>query len=104
MKHYFTWLQILGKRLLRKPLFLFTLFLIPATVLLLRGSIHPKDSAIHVLLYSEESAGKQTQDTIHDLLAQSNTIVTFPDVTKRRSYTNRFYLAKLTVVIYFQKI
>ena len=30
MKHYFTWLQILGKRLLRKPLFLFTLFLIPA--------------------------------------------------------------------------
>ena len=77
MKHYFTWLQILGKRLLRKPLFLFTLFLIPATVLLLRGSIHPKDSAIHVLLYSEESAGKQTQDTIHDLLAQSNTIVTF---------------------------
>ena len=53
MKNYFLWLLMITKRLFRKPLFLFTLLLIPLTVLLLHTSQTGQDSASNVLLYTD---------------------------------------------------
>lgn len=77
MKTYFLWVLMITKRLFRKPLFLFTLFLIPLTVLLLHASATKQDGAIHVLLYTDAENGSYSEEIISDLLSQSGSVISF---------------------------
>lgn len=77
MKTYFLWIFMITKRLFRKPLFLFTLFLIPLTVLLLHSSATEQDGAINVLLYTDADKGSYSEEIIGDLLEQSGTVISF---------------------------
>ena len=77
MKKYILWIYMITKRLFRKPLFLFTLFLIPLTVLLLHASANKQDGAINVLLYTDADQNSYSQEIISDLLSQSGTVISF---------------------------
>ncbi len=77
MKTYFSWLCMITKRLFRKPLFLFTLFLIPLTVLVLQSSMAKQEGAIHVLLYTDADKNSYSDNIISDLLSQSGSIISF---------------------------
>ena len=79
MKQYGIWAQLLLKRLLRKPFFWLTLFLIPFSVFLLQICFHPEDSAISVAISTEEThpATPLTKQVLEQLTEQSNTLITF---------------------------
>lgn len=77
MKTYFLWILMITKRLFRKPLFLFTLFLIPLTVLLLHASTTKQDGAIHVLLYTDADKNSYSEEILSSLLSQSGSVISF---------------------------
>lgn len=77
MKNYFLWLLMITKRLFRKPLFLFTLLLIPLTVLLLHASKTGQDSAINVLLYTDGDKDSYSEEIVSDLMKQSGSVISF---------------------------
>lgn len=77
MKTYFLWIFMITKRLFRKPLFLFTLFLIPLTVLLLHASATEQSGAINVLLYTDADKGSYSEEIVSNLLSQSGSVISF---------------------------
>lgn len=77
MKNYFLWLLMITKRLFRKPLFLFTLLLIPLTVLLLHASQTGQDGAINVLLYTNGDKNSYSEEIVSDLVGQSGSVISF---------------------------
>lgn len=78
MKFIPIWLCSLSKRLLKKPLFLLALFLIPLFVLSMRFSLQSEDAILRVALYTPETDKTQMeQQIIQKLLDSSNRSVHF---------------------------
>lgn len=78
MRKILTWTLLLTKRLLHKPAFIMTLFLIPFLVLLLQGSLQSGDAMLQVSLYTESSDPDSLESVlIAKLAASSNHTVHF---------------------------
>lgn len=78
MQEFTTCLFLWCKRLFKKPLFLFTLLLLPACVLFLQHCHSKTDAVIRVALYSPDTTNDNTAARlINDLKSLSNTAVTF---------------------------
>lgn len=78
MKTIYIWFTSIQKRLLRKPLFIFTLFLIPLFVLLLRFSLQEGDATFQVALYtSSTNVDSLEHKIIQNLLDTPNTAITY---------------------------
>lgn len=78
MQEFTTCFSLWCKRLFKKSLFLFTLFLLPASVLFLQHCHSKTDAVIRVALYSPDKTPDNTAARlINDLKALSNTAITF---------------------------
>lgn len=78
MKTLLIWAYLLTKRILHKPLFLLTLILIPAFVLILRLSIQTQDAPLQVALYTDTSdANSLESELVSKLLDSSNNMIQF---------------------------
>lgn len=88
MKQLLIWMQMITKRLFRKPLFLFTLLLIPLTVLLLRVSIQEQDSAMHILLHTDAPKDSLSGKIIEELLNSSGNMISFDRVSSKEDLEN----------------
>lgn len=78
MKKEFIWLRLISKRLLKNPVFMATLLLIPAIVLSIRFFAGNTDSFLRVAVYTSSSAPDTTEQMLVDyLLDHSGNAVTF---------------------------
>lgn len=75
IKKFFTWILIFQKRILKKPMFTITLFLIPALLILLFSFHKTSDSLINVGLYAPNDY--VSKSIIQDLLVSSNSVISF---------------------------
>ena len=78
MKKLKTCFIIYSKRLFLKPLFVFTLLLLPVSVLFLQNCQAKTDAVIRVALYApEKNSDATTKKLLHKMISLSNTAVTF---------------------------
>lgn len=78
MKKELVWLRLISKRLLKNPVFMATLLLIPAIVLSIRFFAGNTDSFLRVAVYTSSSAPDTTEQMLVDyLLDHSGNAVTF---------------------------
>lgn len=76
MKTVCTWMHLLTKRLLHKPIFMLSLLLIPLFVLFLQRSLHTGDAIIQVALYTETTnpSAMETQLMTQMISASNHTV------------------------------
>lgn len=85
MKQLTTCFTIYCKRLVKKPLFLFTLLLLPVSVLLLQNSQTKTDAVIRVALYTPDKASDTvTNKLFQEMVSLSNTAVTFYEASTEK--------------------
>lgn len=78
MNTIITWIKILTKRLLRKPIFVLTLLLIPLFVLFLQRSLHSGDAILQVALCTESTDPSALESTLlAKMVDHSNSTVHF---------------------------
>lgn len=82
MKENVIWLFLWCKRLIQKPLLLFTIFLMPCTVLFLQQCHSRQDAVLRVALYSETDVPEEASDSgnntaSHALLEQMVSLSNF---------------------------
>lgn len=78
MKKISVWLRLIIKRLLKNPLFVLTLFLLPVMVLGIRFSVESGDSLLRVAVYAPPSGPESAeQRLLNHLLDTSGSAVTF---------------------------
>lgn len=78
MKLLMTWSILIGKRLCKKPLFLFSLLLIPLLAWSLQLCMHSKEGALKVAVYTDSTAADSLENRLIDRLSTlSSSAVTF---------------------------
>jgi len=78
VKNFLIYLCIWGKRLLKRPFYILTLFLLPLSVLFLKNCQTVEDAVLHVALYSpEQGKDSAASDLIQEIELLSNTAVAF---------------------------
>lgn len=79
MKKYRIWFRLLNKRLIRKPLFLLTLFLLPVIVCGIRFSLADTDAIMRIAIYtpSQKNPDSLEQRITRELIDSSNHTITF---------------------------
>ena len=86
MKQFTTCFTIYCKRLLKKPLFLFTLVLLPVSVLFLQNCQTSTDAVVRVALYTpDKTSDTVTNKLFREMVSLSNTAITFYEVSTEKS-------------------
>lgn len=77
MKRELLWLRLIAKRLLKNPLFILTLALIPVMVLGIRFSMGTGDAALQVAVYVPANGDTATQELADTLFSTPGTAIHF---------------------------